>query len=426
MGLRLLLLIIFALICTMLFVIQYIMFFRRNLAQTVAPLELNPQKSNVKLLLSASEIITCWKDVIAQANSSIVFSTYIWQLDSVGNDTTPHVWFIGKGLLSIETPVVFKIMINRVVWKGKQYLKNTIEKTLGVWKHMGVNFNLIKIEWGIWSHYTLGNIHTKILAVDDRLTVIQSLNVEGRSHGGRGTWRETGILIDDKEINEKIRQDFTYHWKQCEYWKCIPKENTLTFSPTIYTGSNQFKSAKVQVLFQRASKNIFSLNRRSDSTRAIFSLIKKAKSDIFLITPNFNDICLWEVIKLKAEQGVKVHIMWGYDFNNTQSFLQKYFLGRRSNKDMWKDIVKKSYHPNISIRFYTSQNHKIVGKFECMVHAKIISIDRKWFTVGTCNLDIYSTITSSEVLVIVRSSSLANILHKNFIDPIWTTGEQLK
>lgn len=396
---------------------------KRNEVKRIHPIQINPTVANIKLLYSASEILSQWKKVISEAQTSIMFSTYVWNIwDREKKSVTPHIICLGVALSMIKTPITVKIIINRIGWLNKKKnLKKTIDETLGIWKKIGVDFKIVTVFWGIWSHRSLGNIHTKVVIVDDMISIIHSLNVEYCSHGGDGSWSEVGVLINDKVINSHIRDDFYLHWTKCEHWKRAPIEvSDFQNAPDVCFSkpTREYQEAEIQVLFQHASRNIFKLSRNSDCIRSMMTLIQNAKSEIALMTPNFNDICVWNELKKKAEEGVKVRLMWVSGFNAKLPLFQKYLLGSRTNERMLEEIIKKNKPSNVNIRYYGFQK-KIVTGVNNIVHSKVISVDREFFTIGSCNLDVFSTISSSEIIAIIKSKEIANELHRNYIEPFW-------
>ena len=126
-----------------------------------------------------------------------------------------------------------------------------------------------------------------------------------------------------------------------------------------------------------------------------FSALSSAQSRAYLMTPYFvPDQAMVKALECAALQGVDVRLMvpWRSNYRTVD------YAGRWFYEDLMRSGVK--------VYAYTAG----------MLHAKMMTVDGRWSTVGTANFDIRSFRLNFELNVIVYGDSFAQNLERIFLE----------
>eukprot|EP00923_Selenidium_pygospionis_P023460 GHVN01040873.1.p1 GENE.GHVN01040873.1~~GHVN01040873.1.p1 ORF type:complete len:613 (+),score=62.90 GHVN01040873.1:135-1973(+) len=346
--------------------------------------------ADVRLVLSMSAILAGWYNVTVQATNDVLLSTYAWKVDRVGNgDVNNHVKAIGYALLDIQKrelakppherrPVTFRRISNQIFWSDRDHImKKQIDRTIALWQLIGLDLSaiddltgesvdthgIIRASWYTWSHRQMNNIHGKFIIVDGMHVCMHSNNVEGFSHGERGSWRESGAVVYGSPILAAVLTKTWYRYadasKQVIPSTHIPddvKEFVSNSSlsrnkyiwyekddPRRFHGEHNFaisdeesvplKSRCPVYLSVKDAEGLFGKRNDHVMSKLMVGFLQNAKSSITVATPNFNDVSLLSAIRSNSHNPT-VRVMVGKLFNHDHVAVKTYLLGWLNTKQM--------------------------------------------------------------------------------------------
>lgn len=364
---------------------------------------------------SAWNILNAWTHIIGEANKNIIVSTYRWRVDKI--NINYHIIAFGIGLKKLQNRNVkpkITILTNQFKWiESNNFMEDNISRSLAIWEKMGIE-DLSNIQFCVYANFLPNNIHSKFICVDNRYTCIHSLNVESYSHGGKGTWGEIGALFDNPIVTQNTREFFNVLMKD-SYTVSKRKQMTITdinLDERSLTELIFHKTDQVNIIHQIA--NPYRITRTTELIHSLVYRIQQTNHSIHILTPNLNDISIIKSLK-KLDSDIKIMLM--HSFNIDLPILQKYIVGWENNHQ----ILKKLYKTNIKIKWYGKDMNIIKGKVEDAVHAKLIIIDGMYTSIGSCNLDTYSTLNSFETTAWIKDSKFAESASKTFQN-YWKSG----
>jgi len=189
--------------------------------------------------------------------------------------------------------------------------------------------------------------HRKIIAIDDRIAYIGSANFSKYSF----KWRESILRMDESELTRIFRKIFLENFKtykrkikQRKYYKTI-----------IYNGFKIIR--ETPSIVHQKSRNYF------------MRLISEAKKEITIVTPYFVTGKAFRDKLVKAvKRGVKVTVVVPLHSDvRMVDYLRDIFISSLSKK-------------GVEFQMFTKSN----------LHAKLIMIDQKIFSIGSTNFDYRS------------------------------------
>jgi phosphatidylserine/phosphatidylglycerophosphate/cardiolipin synthase-like enzyme len=382
-------------------------------------------------LIDPAEIMDGWKRVILTATKTIRFCTFRWRFcNDKGDIDTPHILKLGQALCELDETlsetVDVRILINKMIWvESSSSINNHIKNTLKLWKQLKPEgFKFVKVEFRAFPHWLMDNIHAKLVTSDDGDNAcVFSMNVEPYSNGSEKSWYEAGVeLSNAKNVMKKTIDTYDYYWyksniieqKYCEVGmyniNTTPRNPTKerpVFSVTAYGEANVIQSNALK-----------SDRLLSDTSRAVIERLNQAKESILIMSPNFNDSILWNLIKTSTAKDVR--IISGKGFNTEIDTLQRIFVGFTSNVDFFKKAAKESVVTRF--KYYGQEGEPVIGKTDYAVHSKMSLIDGEWTMLGSFNHDIFSTMHSFENIVMIQSKEFNNYMKKNWFEPNWNRG----
>lgn len=380
------------------------------------------------LCLETNQIYRMREELISKAKSSILLMTYRWRFRK---DPSLFLTSFGNAFKRMASGVRLRILVNRTCWtESLTAMKNDFSRTLLYWSFMGVDLSKISIEVRTWNHWLLNNIHEKFLVVDHRSVLIRSSNIEDYSSGSEGTWREIGCAFQSPKIATVLTKRFENYWQQSEQLEVpisiVPTTHIrFTTHPPLPTLPPALCDTRVksQLFFQDPLASPFASIYSSSSTCALFHTIGSAKHSIDIMSPNFNDLVLLSKLKEKAKDNVRIRIMFCYAFNDDAPWLQKFFLGYRTNKQMWNECLDDT-PPLIECRYYSKTNDvtkPTIKKGNDVVHAKALVVDGETLVLGSVNMDVFSLLNSGELLFVLQSKDLGKQF-QTFFNGLWSRG----
>jgi phosphatidylserine/phosphatidylglycerophosphate/cardiolipin synthase-like enzyme len=152
-----------------------------------------------------------------------------------------------------------------------------------------------------------------------------------------------------------------------------------------------------------------------------------AQHTIDLMSPNLNDPCVWAAIVRACERGVRVRATSGlyYNIKRNLTLLAKLGAGFRSNGDMLANIVAPARRASAAVaerfewRWYARDN-KVFTDTDCSSgHFKVMVVDAHTMITGSFNCDVFASLNSGKLMVVVRSADVARETLNAVFVPNW-------
>lgn len=300
---------------------------------------------------------------IASAKDSIQMETFIWKDDEVGQK------FIDAFNTAAERGVAIHL-----IYDG--FANLTISQSF--YRQLDERISVLRLPtvarkfWKGPLRYS-GFNHSKVLVIDDDVAFVGGYNIGSLyahqwrdTHlkaAGPGTW---GLRQSIAQIwNEYHDDDDRIPWVAPQAW-----ESKLRVS------ANQ----PVQLIYPIRSMYI--------------NAIERAQDRIWLTTPYFiPDQQLLSSLIEAAERGVDVRIMVPQESNHV--------LGDSVSRGFFEQMVRSK----VTVLLYEAS----------MIHAKVATVDGKWSTVGTANIDRLSLTFNYETNIEVIDHDFATEMEKVFL-----------
>ncbi len=212
--------------------------------------------------------------------------------------------------------------------------------------------------------------HRKLIVFDEKEAHIGGVIIQERAR----EWRDTNVAIKGALVEECVSH-FNISWEQAKNMHPLGEMLTNNGKGDFYLAGNSY--------------------RRRDKTfyRTMIKAIALAKKTVHITTPYFaltRD--LRRALLYAAKNGVEVVLI----------------LPRRSDNAI-SDFIGRFFYAlllrhNIQIFHYT----------KCILHAKTMSVDGSWSTVGSCNLDWLSIFLNYELNLVSGNTDFAAGLESIF------------
>jgi cardiolipin synthase len=298
---------------------------------------------------------------IAQARNFIYLETYKFANDHMG------IKFRDALTRKANEGVKVKLLIDS--W-GRGPVTDTFFERLISYGGEVKFFEKIKLNTDI---FTRGHRrdHRKIIVIDDEISYIGSMNITGYNLN----WRELALRIKG-ELSIQFRKVFLQNYETINPY-LIP--NKLAFTRTVKMDDWEIVRDVPSIPLQRMKKKYL-------------QLIRKAQSSIVIETPYFlPGFLLRKALMDAAKRGVNVSvIMPKHSDVRMIDILRNRYLGMFSKN-------------NVNLLFFIPNN----------LHAKLMVIDKKVFSISSANFDYRSFRYQYEIALIGKEPEVLRQLHEH-------------
>ncbi len=213
--------------------------------------------------------------------------------------------------------------------------------------------------------------HRKIIVIDDEISYIGSMNITGYNLN----WRELALRVKG-ELSILFRKVFLQNYESINPY-LIP--NKMAFTRTVKMGDWEIIRDVPSIPVQRMKKKYV-------------QLIRKAQSSIVIETPYFlPGFLLRKALMDAAKRGVNVCvIMPKHSDVRMIDILRNRYLGMLSKN-------------NVNLLFFVPNN----------LHAKLMVIDKKVFSISSANFDYRSFRYQFEIALIGKEPEVLYQLHEH-------------
>ncbi len=302
------------------------------------------------------QLYTAMLAAIESAHERILFETYIIKSDAMGRRFKDAL--VAAADRGVAVYVIYDAFANLVV--DPRFLR--FPKNIHV-----LRFPVFRLTVRFLSPRAWGRDHRKILAVDDRVAFVGGYNV-GSLYAT--DWRDTHLRVEGTAVWELVNA-FVDFWNVHGPGPRLADEGSPAWDPSV-----------------RAHRNVPS--QLTYPIRAMYlEALDHARSDIRLTTAYFlPDRDILTALTAAAGRGVRVQIL----------------LPRISNHVVTDWLARGHFSELLEagVRIYRYE--------DWMVHAKTITIDGIWSSVGTANIDRLSLTGNYEINLEVHGAELADHL----------------
>jgi cardiolipin synthase len=307
---------------------------------------------------------------IEGAQRQILFETYIWKGDAVGERFKAAL--AAAADRGVEVYCIYDGFANLVVSPRFKRFPPTMKV---------LRYPVYGAGWRFFDLRRYGRDHRKILVVDDKEAFVGGYNV-GSAY--ETEWRDTHVRVTGPGVQD-LRRAFADFWNLHRRRRFRSSERPLL----VETASVW----EPHIRLQRNVPRLWMFPIRGMYLEAI----NRASTNIWMTHAYFiPDEGFVDALKAAAHRGVDVRLLVPHKSNHIVA-----------------DWLSRGYFSQLleaGVRIYRFK--------DAMVHAKTSTVDGSWSTVGTANIDRLSLTGNYEINLEVIDHGLAKVLEE-----IWTVDE---
>ncbi|MDO5035249.1 MAG: phospholipase D-like domain-containing protein, partial [Actinomycetaceae bacterium] len=337
----------------------------------LAPLNTNVGKNQVRTYTEGSSLYSDMLAAIENATDYIYFETFIWKSDKVGQRFKQAlIRAAHRGVKVFCTFDGFGNLVVNPAFKRFPKHPNLHVIILPTVRLGALTLNIRKT----------GRDHRKVLVVDGNIGFVGGYNI-GTLY--EQEWRDTHVRIKGPAVWE-LEMGFVDYWnaRRWKHMPALPDQGARAWESNIYAALNQPN----KMLFPVRGLYIDALERAND--RALIT------SAYFI-----PDREILAALVAAAKRGVKIKVL----------------VPERSNHVV-ADWISRAYYDDLiaaGIEIWQYQH--------AMIHAKTATVDGRWATVGTANIDRLSMYGNYEINIQTWSRSHAKQMEQIFENDLSTS-----
>ncbi len=330
------------------------------------PIEVKVGQGTVTTYMFGEDLYEDMLAAIDGAQKQILFETYIWKGDEVGERFKRAL--AAAANRGVDVHVIYDGFANLVVPPSFKRFPSNMKV---------LRFPIYNAGWRFFDLRHYGRDHRKILVIDDEVGFVGGYNV-GSAYANE--WRDTHCRITGPGVWD-LKRAFADFWNLHRRKRIRPSER-----PLLLETASQWDP---QIRFHRNVPRLWMFPIRSMYLEAI----NRATRNVWLTHAYFiPDQDFVDTLKDAAERGVDVRVL----------------LPRKSNHIV-ADWISRGYFSQM-----LESGVRILRYREAMVHAKTATIDGSWSTIGTANVDRLSMQGNYEINVEFIDEGLAQAMEKIF------------
>lgn len=303
---------------------------------------------------------------IEGAQRQILLETYIWKGDAVGERFKSAL--IAAAERGVEVYCIYDGFANLVVSPRFKRFPASIKVLC---------YPVYGAGWRFFDLRRYGRDHRKILVVDDSEGYVGGYNI-GSSY--ETEWRDTHVRITGPGVWDLTRA-FADFWNLNRRRPIRANERPLLLETA--------STWEPRIRFQRNLPRLWMFPIRSMYLEAI----NRASANIWMTTAYFTpDQDFVDALKAAAQRGVDVRLLVPLKSNHIVA-----------------DWISRGYFSQL-----LDSGVRILRFRDAMVHAKTSTVDGRWTTVGTANIDRLSLRGNYEINVEVIDEAMASALEDIF------------
>lgn len=310
-----------------------------------------------------------YEDMLAAiegAQRQILFETYIWKGDEVGERFKAAL--IRAADRGVDVYCIYDAFANLVVAPRFKRFPPQLKV---------LRYPVYAAGWRVFDLRRYGRDHRKILVVDDEVGFVGGYNI-GAPYATE--WRDTHVRITGPGVWDLTRS-FADFWNLHRRRRLRPSERPLLLETS--------STWEPRIRFHRNVPRLWMFPIRSMYLEAIH----RATRNIWMTQAYFlPDQDFVDALKGAAERGVDVRLLLPLKSNHVVA-----------------DWISRGYYAQL-----LESGVRIFRFRDAMVHAKTATVDGTWTTVGTANIDRLSLQGNYEINVEVIDEQLAEVMERIF------------
>lgn len=323
--------------------------------------ELEIEGNHLKLYGSGDWLFQDMLGAIEDARHSILLETYIWKGDKLGVEFKERL--VAKAASGVEVYVIYDHFANLVVPHQFKHFPHQI--------HV-LPYGSFSRPWHLLDLRRYARDHRKLLVVDGEVAFLGGYNI-GELY--RTHWRDTHVRVRGPEA-ARLGQDFLDFWSR--HRAPLPEV------------AGTFRRGRQPRMFHRTN----------DARRLLFPIrdmyvdaIDRAEKRVWITNAYFiPDRVMQSALIGAVQRGVDVRVVVPFASNHVAA-----------------DWLGRGFYARL-----LEQGVRIFCYMEAMIHAKTMTIDGEWSTVGTANLDRLSQIGNYEINLEVYDRAFAAQMERLF------------
>jgi cardiolipin synthase len=318
----------------------------------------------LRLFIEGDELYTAMLKVIGRARHSIKLESYIFADDEIGRKFAAA---LGERARAGRQVLVHIDAAGSFFWGSQRLTKALIEDGVRVrWFH--------RWNWRHPSRYNRRN-HRKQLVVDGRIGFLGGFNIHrenSRAVYGERRWRDTHVEVRG-QLARNLQTLFDAFWR-----------GRRLLSPVLHASDGALTTNHA--------------HRGRRRLRELYAMhIANARQHVWLSTPYFvPDRRTQRALMAAAHRGVDVRVL----------------VPHKNDVRMVQWAAHAAYagllHAGVKIYMYLPR----------MLHAKTLTVDGHWGSVGTANIDYRSFFLNYELILTASERSFVAELEAQFLDDL--------
>jgi cardiolipin synthase len=333
---------------------------------TEGPLEVQVGEGAVTTYTFGRDLYADMLDAIRSAKRQVLFESYIWKGDEVGEEFKRALTAAaGRG---VEVYAIFDAFANLVV--SPRFKRFSPRMRV-------LEYPVYGAGWRFFDLRRYGRDHRKILVVDDRVAFVGGYNI-GAAYATE--WRDTHIKLTGPAVWD-LKRAFA------DFWNLNRRARERAGGRPLLLEAASDWDPRIRI--HRNVPRLWMFPIRAMYLEAI----DRAYHHIYLTHAYFiPDGGFVEALGAAARRGVDVRILVPATSNHVVA-----------------DWLSRGYYSELlsaGVRIFLFQG--------AMVHAKTATVDGRWATVGTANLDRMSLTGNYEINVEIIDPSMAQLMERVF------------
>lgn len=323
--------------------------------------EVTVEDNRIQLYCYGGQLFADMLAAIDGAQQSILLETYIWRGDHLGQTFKERL--IAKAEAGVQVYVIFDSFANLVVPRAFKRFPPSV--------HV-LKFGAVRRPWHALDPRRFARDHRKMLIVDGNVAFVGGYNIgdEYALH-----WRDTHVRVQGLEA-ARLGQAFVDFWN-----RHVPADARIAWT-------------------LRRGMQPRMIHRTNDARRLLFPIrdmyvdaIDRAEKRVWITNAYFiPDSAMSAALCSAAGRGVDVQVLLPWTSNHVTAD----WLGR----GFYADLLRC--------------NVRVFGYQRAMNHAKTMTVDGVWSTLGTANLDRLSQIGNYEINLEIFDQQFARQVERLF------------
>jgi cardiolipin synthase len=328
---------------------------------------------SIELLQSGESYFAACENIINEAKNFIHFQTYIVDDDETGR------WFVNALIRAARRGVRIYFLLD--AYGGSGFTKDLITKV----EAAGILFRTFSPGLITKGFQMSLRLHHKVLLVDGETAIIGGMNIADRYHGTSSMkeWLDFAILIKGPECDHVL-----YILKRLWNKAFIPRKER---SREIVHNRVYYADVKLKILQNNWYRN------KIEILKSYRSAIKHSHDRMIIFAsyflPGRNER---KLLRNASRRGVDIKIV----------------LAAESDAPMFKRATNFLYD------FILRNNIKIYEYLPSNLHAKVATVDGKWCTIGSYNMNHLSDYGSVEMNAAILDSNFAEEFESHLLEII--------